>query len=513
MEKVRRTIFFWTLVVLFFIVAPSIVLNAWGYSFDLHRGIFVHSGTLSIKANPQNFNVSVDGTPASSKQLNRINSSYNITDLFPRQHTVTLSADGYQSWEKTLNIHSGMATEFWNVILAKNNYTRTPYNTGGTDKFFISPKNDFIAFEHVTDSDTNVGILRLSDKTITKNLSFSGWKFTDEFRRENIEWSPNGDYILVPVKKTTANPAMTAATIKQKNSPQPDITKYNYFVADPNSASDNGFSLNDFTGITDMHDVRWDPQNKNYVFFISDNSLYRANILDKSEIIKIAENVSSFDLSRSAVYYSQMPNELVFKTSFDGKDSPSQITNTFPEQVATPNDKLIIYDESRIAFLNSNKDLFIYNQGELDNYFRKLGSNISGMQFSDDGKKLLFWTDNAISVYFLRSWNVQPERSENEIQNITRYSEPLRNIQWFKDYEHVIFSTGPYVKIIELDARDHRISMDLLKTDNESPFVIYNGALENLFFADSQNHSSDLYSIVFPEPTGFLGILPAPANP
>jgi hypothetical protein len=512
MNKTRRAIFFWTLVLLFFIITPIIVMNAWGYRFDFSRGVFVHSGTLTIKANPQNFNVLINGTPAPAKQLNRINGSYNITNLFPRRFNVSLSADGYQTWEKNLDIHSGIATEFWNILLVKNSYNRTAYNTSGADKFFISPKNDFIAFEHVTGSDTAVGILRLSDKTITRTFSFPGWQFTDESRGENIEWSPNGDYISIPLKKNPNSTEITTPISQIKNDSLPNETSYDYFVADPNSNASDPFSLNDFTGISNSKNMRWDPQDKNYIFFLSDNSLYRANISDKKNLTKIAENVSSFDLSNSGVYFTQMPNGLIFKISLDGKSNLTQITNSFPDNLQTPNDKLIVYDDSRIALLNTNKDLYVYNHGDLDTYFKKLASDTSGMQFSNDGKKLLFWTDNEISVYFLRNWNVQPERSENEIQNITRYSDTLKNVQWFKDYEHVIFSTGPYVKIIELDARDHRLSMDLLKTDYASPFVIYDGALENLFFADSKDHSSDLYSIVFPDQTGFLGILPAPTQ-
>ncbi|MFA6973371.1 MAG: carboxypeptidase-like regulatory domain-containing protein [Parcubacteria group bacterium] len=510
MEKLKRTIFFWTLVVLFLIITPIIVLNAWGYRFDLRNGVFVHSGSITIKANPQEFDVHIDGNLESAKQLSRINNSYNITGLTPKSYGVTVSADGFQSWRKNLEVHSGISTELWNVLLVRQDYPRTPYAAAGAEKFFVSPKNDQVIYVGMDNGETVAKILNINDKSLANTFIFPDWKFIDDTRKENIEWSPQGDFLSIPLQKTvvptmtplkktlTKNAATTQAAAEQ--------TQYAYFIADPNA--NTTFNLNDLLGKDDLRNVRWDPQDKNYLFFLSENSLYRANITDKADLTLIADQVSSYDLSQNNVYYSQMPTELIFRTNLDGKSGLTQITNAFPEQLNSANEKLIVFDDMRIAFLNTNGNLYIFNRGELDTYFKKLGGSVAGMQFSNDGKKLLFWTDHEISAYFLRQWSVQPTRNENETQDITRYSDRLKNVQWFADYEHVLFSTGPYVKIIELDSRDHRISMDVLKTDTDSPFVIYNDSLERLFLTDIKDNVSDIFSIVFPEPGAFLGIFP-----
>lgn len=507
MEKLKRKIFFWSLVAIFFVVTPVIVMNAWGYRFDFQHGIFVHSGTITLKTNPQDFNVFIDGELESSKQTDRINSSNNITGLLPKSYDLTVSADGFQTWRKNTEVHSGISTEFWNVLLVKNNYSHTPYATGGVDKFFISPKNDFVAFVKSDDSGSTIKIISINDKTISSAFYFPGWQFTDDSREENIEWSPNGDYISIPLKRTLVTASEKTVLAKAATETK---TEYAYFIGTPNTNSAS--NLNEVVNKNELKNVRWDPRDKNYLFFLSENSLYRANINDQTDLIKIADNVSSYDISKTGVYYAQMPTELVFRTNLDGKSGLTQITNNFPEALSSPNNKLIVFDDMRIAFLNANKNLYIFNRGDLDTYFKKLGSSVSGMQFSNDGKKLLFWTDNEISTYFLRQWSVQPERFEDEAQNITRYSDQIKNVQWFKDYEHIIFSSGQYVKIIELDARDHRVSMDLLKTNAAAPFIVYDGYLERLFFTDSSNDASDIYSITFPEPGGFLGLFPPTAQ-
>lgn len=511
MEKLRRRIFFWTLVALFLIIAPTIIMNARGYRFDFHRGIFVHSGSIMLKTNPQDFNAYVDGELETSKKINRINNSYTLTGFIPGNYEIAIGADGFHAWTKKTDVHSGLASEFWNILLVRKDYVRTALETQGLDNFFISPKDKNIALVKNTNAGVEMQILNIAGKTIENSFSFPASVFNEEEREENVEWSPSEDYLSVPVKITAPALAakeglLTLTKLVSSSADNQSIEKYNYFIANP---SDNSsFNLNLFLEKEDIKNVRWDPRDKNYLFFLSGNGLYRANITSKNDLKLIAGNVSAFDLSKTGVYYVQSPNELVFKTSLDGTASPAQLTNNFPDVPIFPTKKLVAYDDDRIAFLSSDHKFFVFNKGGRDTYFRKLGDSIQSFQFSDDGKKLLFASNNEILTYFLRDWSVQPERSENEVQSITRYSETIKNIQWFKDYEHIIFSAGPYAKIIELDARDHRNCMDILKTADGEPKLTYNHSSERLFFIDHNGDASDLYNIVFPEPGAFLGLFP-----
>lgn len=491
MEKLKRTIFFWTLVLIFVIIAPIIVLYAKGFRFDIARGVFVHSGTISAKTNPQDIILSLDGEINDSKSLNRVNNSYLITGLMPKNYDLSISADGYQTWRKNIEVHSGLASEFWNVFLAKNNYEKTDYNTSGIEKFFVSPKSKYIIYTKNSQQGLITDILNLKTKEAVNSFAFSDWNFISEEKKENIEWSPDEDYLSVPVEKTTGKG-----------------TQFAYFIINP--AEKTSFNLNDLLGNDNISYVRWDPKDKDYLFYLSNNSLYRANIANPANIVQIAQEVSSFDLSQTNVYYSVSPYELVYSNNLDGSNTPIQITSNFPDGI-TQNFRLVVYDNSRIAFLTQSKDLYLFNQGEFATYTRKLGYDIDGIQFSDDGKKLLYWTANAMSVYYLRNWNIAPIRSENSIEDITRYSEKIKNIQWSRDYEHIIFSVGSQMKIIELDPRDHRNCMDLTTTLSKSPVAVYNQAQERLYFIDTKDDSTSLFSIIFPEPTPILGIY-TPAN-
>jgi len=505
MKVRRRFIFFLVLVALFFIVAPIVILRAKGYQFDFKKGVLVYSGTVTIKSNPQDFNVFVNGEETASKKLNRINSSYNVGGLRPQSYEISIEAPNFQSWTKKADVHSGIATEFWNVLLVRNNYQKTDYDATGAERFFTSPDNKFIAYSQQADDNLNVGIFSLKDIASKKSFSISGYRLMNEANEENIEWSPE-DSTLVSVPAEKIEPAVpekkTALSLKAKQPAKEPAKQYAYFIH--NTSDDSTINLNEFLSLDNIRNVRWDPQEKNYLFFLNKNDLYRVNIEDKKTLLLISDDVSAYDLSGGFVYFCDSASNLVFRNSLDGKDEKEQITLSFPES-NDPVEKMIIYDESRIALLTKNKDLVVFNQGEHDDYFKKIGEAVEGMQFSNDGKKLLFWTNNEISAYFLRDWNVQPERSEDQLFNITRYSETLKNVQWFNDYEHVIFSIGRFTKIAELDYRDRINCLNFPDVSLDNPFVIYNSSLGKLFFTDKKDDSLSLFSIDFPERTTFLG--------
>lgn len=491
MSRLKRALFFWTLALLFLITAPVIVMRAKGYRFDFNRGVFVHSGTVALKINPSNADIYIDGKLQKSASIDRINSSINLTGLIPGEYTLTIKNPDFQTWSKKIEVHSGIATEFWNILLMRKDYPRTQYETSSIDKFFISPKDELLLYTQKTETGISVNVLNIKSNEIENTFSFPEWTFIEESRKENIEWSPEEDYASIPLKKISL----------PKNDSEPE---YAYFIIKPQTGE--ALNLNQFLEKKIIKNVRWDPEEKNYLFFMEGNSVYRSNIERKDDLRLIAENVSSFELSESYVYYSELPNELIYKTSLDGQSEKTQVTYTVPDSMVSKNEKLIVYDELRIAFINEDKDLFIYNRGSYDTYFRKLGKNIEGIQFSDDGKKLLYWDSHELFVYFLRDWTTQPLRSENDMISITRYSENLKNIQWFKDYEHILFSIGTQIKIVGLDFRDKRSYMDVLKTSTSNPFFIYNSSLEKLFFIDEKDNQSNLYSANMPEKSGILGL-------
>lgn len=474
-----RKLFFYTLSTIFVMVTLAVVSYAKGYRFDANSNIFVHSGSLAVKSVPRNVEIYVDGRLQEGKHLNFINDSYQVNGFRPGDYQIEVKKSDYQSWVKKISIHSNLSTEFWNVVLPDSVFQTDSYLPPQSEKFFVSPDSRKIASVSNADDGFKVTIIDIGKNSEIISYDFPKWKFIGENLKENIEWSPNGKKLIVPAIQED---------------------KLGYFLADTEK-TDSPLQF------SNMKKVRWDFRDNNLIFFMAGNNLYKTSIetLNKPEII--AENIASYDISQSDIYYLGLDSGIVYRIDPQNPSQKQQVTlNPLPDAGSDLNYQLIVYDQRRIAFVNYDKQLaYIFNEGESDTYFQKLGAEVKGVEFSDDGKKLLFWNDNEINVYFARKWDVQPTREENETRSMVRYSTPIKNVQWFYfDYEHVIFSAGKSIKFVELDYRDRINSYDLVSLANYENEVIYSKSLQKLFFLNDADDSKKLFSINFPEETGFL---------
>lgn len=482
-SEIPKRIFWWTLFFLFWIVSSAVIGYAFGYRFNFKRGVFVYGGSISMKTTPLDSDIYINNVPYSSKKLNRINNSYHIDGIQPGDYLLEVRSPDYNTWSKKISIHSGISTEFWNVVLTKNEYEKTGYDTPGALRFFVSPRKNLAATARQNENDFSVDVVSAQDDTVENVFKSNDYVFTDN-EKENIEWTPQAHRIIIPaIKKATQ--------------------KKEYLIADVPSAQ--LLNLKDLAGTEDLSHVRWDPKTKNALFYMSGSNLYRLDLDSPAEIRQVAQNIASYELASSGLYYFQLPEGIVYQTNTDATDSPTQITFSAPSRMEDPNYQIIVYDKDRIVFLNPSHQLYVFNQGEEKDYFEQLSTNALGSQFSDDGKKLLYWNDHEVNVYFARKWDVQPVRAENEILPITRYSDPISNIQWSRDYEHVIFSVGKQVKFIETDQRDHRNLMDLFKLNSDHVQITNNNSDGLIYFTDTNsNGKTTLNTIEFPEKTSIL---------
>jgi len=196
---------------------------------------------------------------------------------------------------------------------------------------------------------------------------------------------------------------------------------------------------------------------------------------------------------------------VILKSDFDGKNEKQLTLSPIDFSGEQGNIRIIAYDDDRQAVISDGGEFFMHNNGETDESLKKMGDDVRGVQFSNDGKKILFWKDNEVDVLFLRKWDVQPRREENEIQQVVRFSSPLKNVFWYRDYEHIFFSTQNFVKIIELDSRDHRMLSDVLRCNSENFLSSYDSSNGIYYFIDDIDGVKKLFYLYIPEQTSFFG--------
>ena len=195
---------------------------------------------------------------------------------------------------------------------------------------------------------------------------------------------------------------------------------------------------------------------------------------------------------------------MLFKTELDGSNI-SQVNDTqFTDQPVGADSRLIVYDDERQALISQDGRLFVRNSAS-QNLYQKIADGAEGIQFSDDGKKLLFWNSNEISVMFLRKWDVQPYREENEIQTIIRLSTPVENVFWYRDYEHIFFSVKNKIKLIELDPRDRRTYLDVFENNLEDFPAAYDTRNGYYYFVRESGGDKKIFYLTLPKKTGIFG--------
>lgn len=485
MRRSFRRILFWLLFCLFILTAPIAVLYSQGYRFDHERLIFIHSGAITVKSVPSNVSLYLNGKLQNASNLDIINSSMTLSGLRPGSYALKVTSDGYRDWEKSVEVHSGLSSEFWNVVLAPNSLDIKEVESSNVQRFFPSPFGKNIAYFEKMTQEIALWVTEVEQNESQRIFSQKNVVYTSD-EKENLEWNSKEDMILAPVIRENQKDYLIAG-LELDSAP---------------------FFLSELGKFNFLERARWSPQKKNVVYFAAREveskplSLYRIDLAaGKPE--KILPEIVNYDLSSQSIYFLQS-NNVLLKSDLEGNNTTQITSSPFSEDDLGGRSRLIAYDENRQILLSDKGDLFVHNQGETGDIIKKMGSGMRGAQFSNDGKKLLFWNNNEIFVCYLRDWEVQPYRKENQTDTIIRISSQLNNVFWYRDYEHVFFSTGNKIKLIELDPRDHRNYVELFENDLDDFPATYDSNEGIYRFVKSSNGVNKINSFEFPKKEGFF---------
>ena len=476
-----RSIMFIFLLISFTCVTSFVLFMTLGYRFNFERGIFVYTGSISIKTTPDAVNVLIDGKTVPQGRQNILNGSIHLGGIDPGEHLLEIAAPGYRSWTKKVTVSSGISTEFWNIILAKDTLQPDTLLTGPFVKAFPSPDGKFLALFGKTDKETTLTIYEKSTRKAEQIFSSKGFSFNEQLT-ENLEWSADGKRLIFPLFRGTER---------------------HYFLVDRTT-----LGTEDMTGrfaLPDIRLVRWDPKSTGSVLFLSGDSL---SILDTADAAntpqQLADGIATYDLSKNTIFTLERETGIIYQSDLGDTIEPDPITQ--PIGIPFTDPTLIAYDKDRIAVYEKGGKGILFNKGTLDDdsSFTTLGDSLQSLQFSNDGKKLLIATGDELSVLFTRNWDVQPNRSEGDRFQIVRLSTAIASAQWTRDYEHVLFVTGGTLELAELDQRDHRNIFTLLS--GIDPLQILSDFQGNtIAIIDRHDAGNSLLSFVFPKPLTFFG--------
>jgi hypothetical protein len=573
MTTIQRRLYLLVFVILFFLTAPIIVLFAQGYRFDSVNNIFVHSGSITIKSVPRDIEIFVDGKERKKSSLSIINGSYTINGIRPGTHTITCKKEGYTTWSKKVNVHSGISTEFWNILLFPlKSLEGKNFAVENVTQFFLSPRNnDEVVIFSEKDEERIVSLLNTVDNSLTIIYQTSEFTFLPQEEKENVEWSSDHKSILIPFMSSEGEKTFVIAQIARENLEEIVILN-DFFEIDAKTLKEtsneeltkNGATtpvstdkiapittqkepikkdemiktktvevtnstkqdqdINTVNGETltlesvdlnkfQFKQVRWMfNKNNELVVLTKNHELIYINIEKPDERILLDTEVGGFDFAGNRIYYFHLADNSIWEIKNNDVGTKKQIASLLTITDKDSFVKMITYDQYRITILTPDKKLFLFNhekeEGEIS--IKELSDGIEDVQFSDDGKKLLYWSKNEIWYTILRDWDVQPIRKKGDKALITRSSTPIYNVQWIEDYENILFTIGDTVKSSGIDVRDHIEIVNVQKNENilNDRDIIYDKDTQTLYRKDSfaENKPTTFHSEKLIDRGGFLGL-------
>jgi hypothetical protein len=119
MTRKSRTILFYSFVLLFLLLCPVLVLYSQGYRFDAANRKIAQTGGIFIKIEPKQADVYINGKL--EKKTDFFFGSALIKNLLPKKYKIEVKKEGYQTWEKNLQVKEKEVAEAKSVVLFPKN--------------------------------------------------------------------------------------------------------------------------------------------------------------------------------------------------------------------------------------------------------------------------------------------------------------------------------------------------------------------------------------------------------
>lgn len=136
---------------------------------------------------------------------------------------------------------------------------------------------------------------------------------------------------------------------------------------------------------------------------------------------------------------------------FASKPTPTPTPKLTPTPKATVNPTATPSPTPTEPFVLKNKVLTWQEQGGEP---QELAKNVAGFMLSESNKKMAWWTfNNELYVMWLADTDYQPVKKKGDRELITRFTNSITDIAWFRGDDQVILSFKIGYRIVEIDTR------------------------------------------------------------
>ena len=486
MTRRTRTILFSCFVFLFIVIAPLIILYCQGYRFDFETKKITQTGGFYFKTSPTSATIYLDGKKL-NKKTDFFFGSVFWQNLLPKKYKARIEKDGYQPWQKTLEVKEKLVTEAKNIILfpQKLNFQTLSQIV---EEFWPLPDGKRIILKKSS----------LPDQTLKTN----NWRLVMYDIQKNVqslflEETTLGKKALPTGRQESADIiSITPSSDSKKILITTSIgEKIQNFVVELNGQTPtNPISLNFLE--EGVENFNFNLTNSQKLFFINGGSLFEADLI-KKETSKnpILENAVSYNQFDNNLYFLQSTPPakkggqslgFIYKTDLSGKIIEK--INETPVLLKPETDyKIIIFLPN--IFLQEGSTLYLFNPDS--KAFEKFFEPIKNLKISSDSKKIAYFSekssassDNDLWLLYVKDIDNQPQKKAGDIAFLTQLPNTIKDIFWLNS-DYLILNAGDEIKIVETDDRDKIQTWDIGKFTN--PEIFFNEADKKLYILSEGN--------------------------
>jgi len=431
----RRALLF-AAILIFMATTPIVILYALGYRTSLTSADPLPVGVLLIETEPAQAKIYIDGAylGQSPRSLSRPAGAV----------AIKIEKEGYTSWEKTVAIEPGRATEVRDVRLFPD--TLAPATlASGVQSFSLSPSRRLLAVQLANNRFT---VMDQAGETVVPSQPFLQ-------RIEEYLWSPNSDALLIRTSGGTPWWYLPVA---------------------------RGGRIIPASGAAGQRGAAWDPRIPGRLLSLDVKGTLDATVITAAGNVPLITNVSQFATSANHVYIISKAGQLA-EYSLQGQAAGSAVALP-PGAVA----QLLITPQENIAVRLDSGEVWLLRDGRT---FDKIAAGIIDASWSPSGKVLLLQSD-ASSLYV---YNVNDKRTTlpvGELRLVQRLSRPITEPHWFAGSRHVVYQAGDSLWITEIDTRDHPVSFEVDTTNLGSAEAAVGEEGETIFYLKKVGKSTNL---------------------
>ncbi|MCX6784476.1 MAG: PEGA domain-containing protein [Candidatus Komeilibacteria bacterium] len=426
----KRTLYL-SCFLIFFILAPLLILYTQGYRYNQTKEKIEATGVFYIKSYPRGANIfinNVDSKKTTPDQINNILSSF---------YDLTVSKDGYFPWQKTLFLPARQTVFSEDIALFKTNPNNI-FNESSSLPNFTASTNHQATFWKKNNGQLE---LWLFDAQTEKAQLIAPWLKTSTAPK--VTWSSNNQRLLLE----PAN--LTPMIIKVDGGGQIAFNQLSKLIPEQ---------------------LSWDDQDDNFLYFTNQNKLYRLDLLNKTINLLFTSSTQAFVPNRGSIWYLTPGNNAL--TLSQWKERTNQVK-----------DWLIIPNLPGWQLTTYNNIVICYNQNTQTAYLLEENSDPQLQQpaitvlkefkyFQWYGSHLLYGNQNQINLFDLNT-------KENRL--IIRTTDTINNFFWHPNGVYYLKSQDHQLVITELDERGKSNSYPYPFAPAPDQNVVFNKKGDRLF--------------------------------